>query len=56
VQSLLGTLGLTGAVVTVDAMHCQKKPYVDGSGSARPFVRQAGKFGLQFVAARVGNP
>jgi hypothetical protein len=26
VQSLLGTLGLTGAVVTVDAMHCQKKP------------------------------
>jgi hypothetical protein len=29
---------------------------VDGSGSARPFVRQAAKFGLQFVAARVGNP
>jgi hypothetical protein len=26
VQALLGTLGLTGAVVTVDAMHCQKKP------------------------------
>jgi DDE_Tnp_1-associated len=25
VQALLGTLGLTGAVVTVDAMHCQKK-------------------------------
>jgi hypothetical protein len=25
VQSLLGVLGLTGAVVTVDAMHCQKK-------------------------------
>jgi DDE family transposase len=25
VQSLLGALGLTGAVVTVDAMHCQKK-------------------------------
>jgi hypothetical protein len=24
VQTLLGTLGLTGAVVTVDAMHCQK--------------------------------
>jgi DDE_Tnp_1-associated len=26
VQTLLGALGLTGAVVTVDAMHCQKKP------------------------------
>jgi hypothetical protein len=26
VQSLLGTLGVTDAVVTVDAMHCQKKP------------------------------
>ena len=26
VQVLLGTLGLTAAVVTVDAMHCQKKP------------------------------
>jgi hypothetical protein len=26
VQTLLGTLGLAGAVVTVDAMHCQKKP------------------------------
>jgi hypothetical protein len=26
VQTLLGVLGLTGAVVTVDAMHCQKKP------------------------------
>jgi hypothetical protein len=26
VQSLLGALGLTDAVVTVDAMHCQKKP------------------------------
>jgi hypothetical protein len=26
VQNLLGTLGLTGAVVTVDAMHCQKNP------------------------------
>ncbi len=25
VQSLLGALGLIGAVVTVDAMHCQKK-------------------------------
>ena len=25
VQTLLGTLGLAGAVVTVDAMHCQKK-------------------------------
>ena len=25
VQTLLGALGLTGAVVTVDAMHCQKK-------------------------------
>jgi DDE_Tnp_1-associated len=25
VQTLLGELGLTGAVVTVDAMHCQKK-------------------------------
>jgi len=24
-QTLLGALGLTGAVVTVDAMHCQKK-------------------------------
>ena len=26
VQTLLATLGLTDAVVTVDAMHCQKKP------------------------------
>jgi hypothetical protein len=26
VQTLLGTLSLTGSVVTVDAMHCQKKP------------------------------
>jgi len=26
VQTLLGELGLSGAVVTVDAMHCQKKP------------------------------
>jgi DDE_Tnp_1-associated len=26
VQTLLGKLGLSGAVVTVDAMHCQKKP------------------------------
>jgi hypothetical protein len=26
VQTLLGALGLTGAVVTVDAMHCQKNP------------------------------
>ena len=26
VQSLLGALGLTGALITVDAMHCQKKP------------------------------
>ena len=34
VQTLLGTLGLTGAVVTVDAMHCQKNP------SSRPL--QAG--------------
>ena len=25
VQALLGALGLTGALVTVDAMHCQKK-------------------------------
>jgi len=25
VQALLGTLGLTSALVTVDAMHCQKK-------------------------------
>jgi len=25
VQTLLGALGLTGAVVSVDAMHCQKK-------------------------------
>ena len=25
VQTLLGTLGLAGAVVTVDVMHCQKK-------------------------------
>jgi hypothetical protein len=25
VQTLLGTLALTDAVVTVDAMHCQKK-------------------------------
>ncbi len=32
VQALLGTLGLTGAVVTVDAMHCQKKP------SSRPLL------------------
>jgi hypothetical protein len=26
VQSLLGALGLSGAVVTVDAMHCQQNP------------------------------
>jgi hypothetical protein len=26
VQTLLGALGLSDAVVTVDAMHCQKKP------------------------------
>lgn len=26
VQALLGALGLTDAVITVDAMHCQKKP------------------------------
>jgi hypothetical protein len=26
VQTLLATLGLTDALVTVDAMHCQKKP------------------------------
>ena len=26
VQTLLGALGLLGTVVTVDAMHCQKKP------------------------------
>ena len=26
VQTLLGELGLSGAVATVDAMHCQKKP------------------------------
>ena len=26
VQALLGELGLSGAVATVDAMHCQKKP------------------------------
>jgi hypothetical protein len=26
VQTLLATLGLTDAVITVDAMHCQKKP------------------------------
>ena len=26
VQTLLGALGLVGALVTVDAMHCQKKP------------------------------
>jgi hypothetical protein len=25
VQTLLGALGLVGALVTVDAMHCQKK-------------------------------
>ena len=25
VQTLLGSLALTGSVVTVDAMHCQKK-------------------------------
>jgi predicted transposase YbfD/YdcC len=25
VQTLLGTLGLARALVTVDAMHCQKK-------------------------------
>ena len=26
VERLLGELGLRGCVVTVDAMHCQKKP------------------------------
>ncbi len=26
VQTLIGALGLSGAVVTVDAMHCQKNP------------------------------
>jgi len=36
VQTLLGTLALTGSVVTVDAMHCQKKHYVDGSRLAMP--------------------
>jgi predicted transposase YbfD/YdcC len=36
VQTLLGSLALTGSVVTVDAMHCQKKPYVDGSRLAMP--------------------
>jgi hypothetical protein len=37
VQTLLRTLVLTGSVVTVDAMHCQKKPYVDGPRVAMPF-------------------
>ena len=37
VQALLGALGLSDAVVTVDAMHCQKKPYVDGPGSCKPY-------------------
>ena len=36
VQTLLGSLALTGSVVTVDAMHCQKKHYVDGSRLAMP--------------------
>ena len=29
VQIMLGALGLSDAVVTVDGVHCQKKPYVD---------------------------
>jgi len=33
VQTLLGELGLAQALVTVDAMHCQKKP---SSGPPRP--------------------
>jgi predicted transposase YbfD/YdcC len=36
VQTLLASLALTGSVVTVDAMHCQKKHYVDGSRLAMP--------------------
>ena len=35
VLTLLATLGLTDAMVTVDAMHCQKKPYVDGPGNCK---------------------
>ena len=41
VQTLLGALGLSDAVVTVDAMHCQKKPYVDGPGSCKPYFPTA---------------
>ena len=37
VQTLLGTLALTGSVVTVDAMHCQKKhPPVEYCRGTRP--------------------
>jgi hypothetical protein len=43
-QKLLTELGLAaGAIVTMDALHCQKKPYVDGPGGARLFDLSIGQ-------------
>lgn len=36
-QQLLGELHVAHRIVTLDAMHCQKKPYVDGPGSCKPY-------------------
>jgi predicted transposase YbfD/YdcC len=40
VQTLLGTLGLTGAMVTVDAMHCQKKAFEQAAAGGMHLIAQ----------------
>ena len=34
-QQLLGELHVAHSIVPLDAMHCQKQPYVDGPGSGK---------------------
>jgi predicted transposase YbfD/YdcC len=56
-QKLLTELGLAaGAIVTMDALHCQKKPYVDGPGGARLLICRSVKAAPMYVAADVSNP
>ncbi|MDR3530366.1 MAG: hypothetical protein P4L90_07430 [Rhodopila sp.] len=42
-QDMIATLGLTGRLFTLDAMHAPKKHYVDGRGEARLFGPSIGR-------------
>src|ERR1035437_7585540 len=55
-QEMIATLGLTGRLFTLDAMHCQKNLMWTAEGEQDFLVRRSAKAAPMFVAADVGNP